>query len=305
MAEDTYYVGEQARLTATFTLDGTPADPTAVTFEARNPSDEVIDTLTPDSEGGGVFAVKLPVTESGLWHYRFVGAGVVDTAIPGAFYALSSVFDDSALLVSREYAKFALSIDDDENDISLDLALHEASDAVRTYTHRTFESVADTASSREFDFGEGGITVIDDFQHNSIISVELQNVGTLGTDLWVPAPRSTEFPVGYWIETNTESRPSSPEMGFTRNEDVLARDSSLRGQFEADQKITVTARWGWPRVPRDVQRATIWTAAALRERPSAYLSESIAGYSRTQANPLVDAVPRRAQSLLDPFVREG
>lgn len=102
---------------------------------------------------------------------------------------------------------------------------------------------------------------------------------------------------------------TSPEMGFSRNEDVfgISRFSTV------GTEVTVTADWGWSLVPEDVKRAVIWTAAsfekdtqnpygALSSKSVAEVSES---YYMVAANPnfLDEGIPAKVQSLLFPYRR--
>lgn len=204
----------------------------------------------------------------------------------------------AAQLVTLEEVKVALGIPLTEldQDAKLTGAIAAAIAAVKIYTARTFDLADPGTDERTFTYDESGLIVVDDYQHGSITAVALAGV-TLPTDTWSEEPLASEYPVAWWLEVSRRGRWSSPEMGFTRNEDVLAHE----GRYLSAQETTVavTARWGWLSIPADVKRAALLTAVALYENPRAYISESIAGYSRTSANPLVDAIPPRAAALLE------
>lgn len=189
-----------------------------------------------------------------------------------------------------------------QQDAKIDQAIPEADAAIAAYTGRTFAVVASAvASARIFRTGNSGVIEIDDFKHGSVTRVRYvgQEVDLQPSHDYLAEPSSWEYPVAYWIELLYPGLVSSPKMGFTRNEDTIWREP----RQVAGAEIEVTAVWGWPAVPADVKRAAIWTVSAFMERPTPYVSESIAGFSRTNANPMTHAIPRRAQAILDEHVK--
>lgn len=201
-------------------------------------------------------------------------------------------------LTTKDDVKKALGIPFTETskDAQIELAIAGAEAAIRVATGRSFEERDDpeVATAREYGYEESGVVAVDDFKHDSLDGIVVAgNAMSAGT--WAEHPLSTEYPVAWWVEVYPPRRPS-PEMGFTRNEDVLAEEGRLPPYGTT---LTVTAVWGWTEVPKDVAQAAIWTAIAFQDQPRAVISESIAGMSRTYANPLVDAIPPRAQALLD------
>jgi hypothetical protein len=73
--------GDEVTLEATFTVDGTLTDPTAVTCEVRRPDGTVVTpTATRDSLGKYTAKVTPADGEEGDWWYRFVGTGAAKAA---------------------------------------------------------------------------------------------------------------------------------------------------------------------------------------------------------------------------------
>jgi hypothetical protein len=67
-----YTVGEEVRLTGTFTVGQTLTDPGAVTLTVRDP--EGTETTPSTTHGGtGIYFADLVVVTEGLYHYRFEG----------------------------------------------------------------------------------------------------------------------------------------------------------------------------------------------------------------------------------------
>jgi hypothetical protein len=95
---------------------------------------------------------------------------------------------------------------------------------------------------------------------------------------------------------------ASPAMGFKWNADRY-------GYRPHPIELDVTAVWGWPSIPADIQMATVWVVGELMADISPYVSEAIEGYSHSygsaRAASLVPqtAITSRAQSLLDPYTR--
>jgi len=83
---NTYDIGDLVRVSVTFTdADDAPADPTAVTFQFTDPSDEtttytygVDDELVKDDTGD--YHVDVSLAEAGRYYYRWAGTGTVKAA---------------------------------------------------------------------------------------------------------------------------------------------------------------------------------------------------------------------------------
>jgi hypothetical protein len=176
--------------------------------------------------------------------------------------------------------------------------------AIDNYTHRTFAlyNGTDPATMREFPVEESGFTTVDDFVQGSVTGIVAVAPGgvltTLTANDYVAQPAAEEFEVGWYIETRPFGG-TSPEMGFTRNLDVLwPKYGTLLPSY-----LRVTAKWGWPAVPGPIMQAAVWTAVSFIDNPRPYVSEAIQGYSRTMATPLLEAIPARARDLLGPYTK--
>ena len=211
-------------------------------------------------------------------------------------------------LVSRDKFKRALRITGNADDTLIDEALDDASSAVRDYAGRAFGSVS-APGDRTFYYDGSGVLDIDDA--SAVTVVRWANAATsLSTDVWearseLPADIYTylELPPGWAGAVN-------PAMGFEYNLDNYARPGTL------EVPVVVTAAYGWNTVPGAVQRATMFTAAAMMAFPpvagqtggATLASESIADLARsyvieqglTQAS---EGLPARASTLLDPYRR--
>lgn len=90
-ATNIFDVGDQIRLEATFTVDGTDANPTTVVGKVKDPNGAI--TLpTVSASSTGVYYMDLYVGTDGDWYYRFEGTGSVVAACEGVFRVRKSAF---------------------------------------------------------------------------------------------------------------------------------------------------------------------------------------------------------------------
>lgn len=203
------------------------------------------------------------------------------------------------MLISVEELKAALNISGTAEDTELEFAIKAASRAIINYTDRDFGTEALT-EERSYEYDGSGSLDIDDA--SAVTQVKIES-SVLDSDVWTAQPYAG--PVYYFIDNLPLARLRSGEMGFERNEDVYLLQHGAR-----PQRIYVTATWGWETVPPDVQQATIWTAAEMRQRPDTgpggIGSESVAEVARAYVTGTMDtreAIPMRAQRLLDQYRR--
>lgn len=90
MAKDTYDIGDQVRVQASFRdLDGDLTNPTSTTLKYKDPSGNVTTVNNGDisNDGTGVKYYDITVDEAGQWWYRFSGTGAV-VAAEEAFFTV-------------------------------------------------------------------------------------------------------------------------------------------------------------------------------------------------------------------------
>lgn len=92
-----YNQGTDVILSALFTADGDPADPTTVTFQVRYPDTTVVSYLygtDPEVVKTGIGAYQCDVgipPQTGEYRYDAVGTGLVESTLPGTFYVFQNV----------------------------------------------------------------------------------------------------------------------------------------------------------------------------------------------------------------------
>lgn len=289
--------------------DGALTDPVSPRVDIINPSAVVVvndAALVRDGLGEYHYSFTAPVDAPlGHWIARFFGevngATITgdepfDVVLPGSVNA-----DDTNLITLEEFldAQGKLLADLEDNEIrAAEAAIRSASEAIRTYTDRDFGTPSVTGD-RVYAYDESGILDIDDA--SAVTELTLINDSqerTLTSLEWRAQPYGA--PVYTWIDVTAPYGFSrSPEMGFNRNEDVYYSEAFPGAQ----PLIRVTGTWGWPVVPADVKRATIWTAAAMAGSAEDYISEAISGYSRTKGFVPTESITKRAQAILAPYIR--
>lgn len=83
-------VGDVHTVTATFrNAAGTPTNPTTASLRIRKP-DGTQTSVTPASDGNGVYHYDIALDQVGVWEYGFIGTGAVTAAEPGDFFVSNS-----------------------------------------------------------------------------------------------------------------------------------------------------------------------------------------------------------------------
>jgi hypothetical protein len=85
-----YHVGDMIRLTALWTVDKSPTDPTAISLKFKNHAGtetEYIYGEDPEIEkdGTGDYHADIPLDHDGTWHYRWEGTGAAHAAEESSF----------------------------------------------------------------------------------------------------------------------------------------------------------------------------------------------------------------------------
>lgn len=201
-------------------------------------------------------------------------------------------------------------------------ALDAASAAIINYTERDFATTVVTGDKSYWYNGSGILNIAD---ASTVHTVTVAGQAALPTAAWIA---KTEGPPQLLVYTYLELPridwsqgefvDSLGVMGFTRNLDNYLLLHSNIATANREIQVTVNADFGWPTVPTDVQRATIWTAKEfetitpsggeggdLSSKSVAEVSESFFAASTSRGlEPPEEAIPAHARALLDAYSRE-
>jgi hypothetical protein len=194
----------------------------------------------------------------------------------------------------------------DAKDIQYGAAIAAASALIRSYTGMEFNVVSASAAPaiRQFEYDGSGWLDVGEAQDITLIRQQGDYFGaqpwTIDEYQWTAYPLNST--VKRWLRMPLSVYGISPEMGFTYNLDTLA----AKYGYDVPSIVSVTARWGWPSIPADVQQAVVWTAQSMLDSGGGdYQSQTIASYSRTKAYAQVisdDPIPAKARAALQPYI---
>jgi hypothetical protein len=211
------------------------------------------------------------------------------------------------LITLTEYkALMGVQAGNTRDDVQIAKLIPSASQAVETYTGRSFALTEGAATARDFLYDGSGFLDIDDATSVTSIDFLVPNSDprTLDSQEWTAMPQGG--PVIYYLLVHGGISPfaSSPEMGFTWNAD---RYPAL---MYRNPTLSVTANWGWEEVPEDVKLATALTVkqyVGAGSNPEGLTAEAIEGFSRAWGGRTGSftalAIPNRARDLLAAYQR--
>lgn len=195
-------------------------------------------------------------------------------------------------LVTLPEVKTALGLQNTAKDAQITQAIPVATQAIRNYVDRDFETPVSGSATRTFYYDGSGVLEIDDAQ--TITEVTLDGVPLTADEYSAEPAGGVPFS---WLFLPERNLSINPEMGFTRNLDVLWWKTLGKPQV-----VAVTGTWGWPEIPADVKQAAIWTVVSIIENPRPITTESIGGVSRSYMS-YASAIPQRAKEFLQPYFR--
>jgi hypothetical protein len=254
---------EIATCSNTFTVGTTPADPTALTLVITDPAGVVTtynwpggpNTLT--RTGAGAFTQNVPcgsaVDGNQLWQGVWTGTGTVSDVQPFTWTVFSTKLNQYYCSSEELVSRLRLGPSDASEAA---LAIAAASRAVDGYCDRYFFRGPDTRTYVPGDLYE---TCIDDFV----------SITTLATDPGGTTAQGGNFPV-VWAASDYQPWPYNPgNLGepwpFTRIKAVGTKTFPwvIPQLLMRQDRVQVTAVFGWPAVPQAVRTATLITASEL------------------------------------------
>lgn len=271
---------EYATLTNVFEVSGTPTDPSAVTLTVTDPAGA---TTTPSvtHASTGTYTAAVACTVTGLWSYLWEGTGTASDAQAGTWTVTATAL--GRYYCSVEELKSRLNIGDTADDFELTLAVEAASGAIDEITGRYFWRGTDTRTyvpqsiyRQEFDdiATTTGLTLMADRDGDGTY----EETWTLGTDFQLEVS-----PGAYNQGAKGEQWP------WTAMNIIGPKFIPVVWPWSHQDRLQLTAVFGWPAVPRNVKMATLIAAADLFRRKDAPFG--VAGFDgfaiRLQQNPII------------------
>ena len=202
------------------------------------------------------------------------------------------------IVLTKAAYKTLRGITDTDRDDQIEAALPAAEDAIAAYNGRDFAAPVVT-ETRKFRV-EGPIVNIDDV--SEITEVKIDDHVLVADEDYVASPQDPRQPYYYLDLAYYTYRPASPEMGFTRNEDVFG---SRPFRF-----ISVTGKWGWDTAPKALQLAValfvdeVATAASHRRGVSAEaVADTSVVYEAPESANAPPVLPPVVEQLLNRYRR--
>ena len=245
----TYVVGDPVVLTNTFSVNGTPTDPTTISLAVTKPDGTTTTYTYAAAEitrtGAGVYTKTITVDVAGTWSYKWTGTGAAADVKDGQFrvWAVATNTTYASVEDLKAYKGETRSTDD----WSYRSAVNAASRAVDNYCCRRF--YLDTAvSAKTYRATSADTLAVADIGTATglVVATDEADSGTYGTT-WT-------LTTDYVLEPANALADGRP---ITNIGGVGTRWFPTSGRRP---RVSVTARWGWPAVPDPVLQATLLLA---------------------------------------------
>lgn len=282
---------ELARLSNTFTVSGTPTDPTTISLAVTDPEGTTTTytyaaaQITRDS--AGVYHKDIPCTLTGTWLYLWVGTGAAADAQAGTWRVSDP---DAAYYATLAEMKSRKGIDDTLDDFEILGALAAITHDIDNECGRVFTRAA-TATAREYYPASPTLCLVHDFYTTTGLVVATDGGdGTYATTLTA---------ADYQLEPLNgvvDGKPGWPywKIRLVGGATFPAATTSIRAPVRA------TAKWGWAAIPGAVKEAALILASEtfkLVDAPFGVAGFGAFGAVRVRDNPM-------AMRKLAPYRRE-
>jgi hypothetical protein len=320
MAKITHYdQGDVWTPQATFTVNGTPTDPTTLIVKIKDPAG-TITTITENTPAAptlpivrvsaGVFKHNgIALNDAGYWHARFEGTGAAAAAEDHQAIVDPSEFYESAQLGSRALVGLAETKDwlqqqniDTASDLELARVINDISERFHDEAEREFKVVGTNPQTRTFQIDPPGRRLpyyIDgDYIGDRNIARRTVKVGDLSSFTAVSILDSDWTTV---LETPSVSLVTGHPLVRKAWEPI--RELELHADVTslvAGMRLSVTGNWGFPAVPGNVRQAVLDAVAAVMDRDVEHYRQDLGfgGAQQAQGGGTVVMVGGGRQRLL-------
>jgi hypothetical protein len=271
MARITHYdQGDVWTPQATFTVNGTPTDPTTLIVRVKDPSGAVtvVTENTPAAPtlpivrvSAGVFKHNgIALNDAGYWHARFEGTGAAAAAEDHQAIVDPSEFYESAQLGSRALVGLAETKDwlqqqniETSSDLELARVINDISERFHDEAEREFKVVGTNPQTRNFEIepiARYGLVDVGDM-------TTVTTVAIVDTD-WATVLETVD--TADWAALPLNRKAWEPIRRLQLN----YRNGA--GYLYSGYRVRVTGNWGFPAVPGNVRQAVLDAVAAVMDR---------------------------------------
>jgi hypothetical protein len=303
---------QQISLSNTFEVNGTPTDPTTVSCVVTDPTGNSITyTYSPGTitrTGTGAYSLVVTCNPSvagsyGLWTYVWIGTGTASDVSPGTFRTLplsDAITGLQSWYCGLEELKGRLSIENDNHDYEVQLAIQATTNWITSYCSQHFYQVQEARGFFPYDLFEIKI--------DPLVSVTEVNLSFQGAMSGGQPVYDTTWGDDMYILYINDNDFNENSLGIPRPYTRIQVAGSpgpisifpVWWPFTPKQRIQIVGTWGWPVVPPAVNQAALMLAADMyKMKDSPFGIANFGDFNmRVQSNPLV-------VELLRPYVRLG
>jgi hypothetical protein len=276
---------ELATLTNTFSISGTPTDPTTVSLTTTDPTGAQVTYTYAAAQitrtSAGVYTIDIPCTLDGVWSYTWTGTGAASDIIKGSWTVGPSTLNQN--YCSAEELKSRLRITSTADDSEIALAIAGASRAIDSVTERYFWRGTDTRT-----YVPGGLYECG--------TDDLVSVTTLATDPGGTTPQGGTFPIT-WPAGSWQLLPYNPgKTGELWPYTSIRAVGGLTFPWVTPlllmrmDRVQVTGVFGWPAVPQPIRSAALIAASELfrmKDTPVGGAGPGEFAVAVVQSNPMI------------------
>ena len=275
-----------AVLTNTFSVSGTPTDPSTVSVVVTDPEGNQT-TYTYAAEqitrtSAGVYTISIGCTLDGLWVYTWIGTGTASDVVSGTWTVSPTTLGH--WYTSPEQLKSRLGITDTADDFEISLSVQAAAASIEEFTGRFF-------------WNETGVRT---YRNISIYDVEIDDlvsITQLATDTTGDGTYDTVWNSGQYQLEVTQHIYNQTAKGewwpYTKIQ-ALGVPGGLYLPYvwawSHQDRVQVTGTFGWLQVPVLVRQASLMLAAdlfKLKDAPFGVAGFSDYGAVRIRDNPQI------------------
>ncbi|MGH9252140.1 MAG: hypothetical protein ACRD0W_21880 [Acidimicrobiales bacterium] len=277
---------ELATLTNTFSVSGTPTDPTDVALVVTTPSGVATTYLFSLAQitktGTGVYTKSIVCSEAGEWQAVWKGTGPATDTQVVTWHVwptdLGHLYPTVAALKSR------LGITDTSDDLELHGACFSASRDVEQHCQRVFYRSA-AATVRTFAPTDPYSVKLPEF--NDVVSVSALATDSTGDGVYETAWTAIDYQLLPFNPAGPETKP------YTEIKAVAGlRFPTLPSFTGRDDRVQISGVFGWPTVPLAVREAALIMAEEtfkLKDAPFGVAGFGDFGAVRVRNNPMAAA----------------